>query len=175
MSVPEEQSEEVDFDTTGDKPKATGVDYLYGEALYRADPRSSPAGKSGTPGSVSATREVVISGGAFNTLQIWKLSGIGPAAELETFGIPVIKDLPGVGGNLQDRYEAGVTVSSSSKFALFKNCTFITTADDPCYETWTQRSSDPLAHGPYHDGMRLAIQVFDALPPLETGESFERV
>ncbi|OTB14600.1 putative GMC oxidoreductase [Daldinia sp. EC12] len=247
----------VNFDTTGGKPKATGVDYLYGESLCRADPRSSPTGNAGTPGSVSATREVIISGGAFDAPQILKLSGIGPAEELKNFGIPVIKDLPGVGGNLQDRYEVSVTVSSSSNFTLFHNCTFITTDDDPCYEAWGRPSPDPLAHGSYAtdgiamamflrsstagpdqdlwvsgapglyqgttsrgwrndagavnltsadprdtpritfrsfgegdqsravdaekdpqavvDGMRLAIQVFDTLEPLETDQSFKRV
>ena len=36
------------------------------------------------------------------------LSGIGPWAELERHGIEVKVDLPGVGKNLQDRYEVGV-------------------------------------------------------------------
>lgn len=48
----------VNFDTTGAKPKATGVDYLFGESLYRADPRASLTEDGGIPGSVSATREV---------------------------------------------------------------------------------------------------------------------
>ncbi|KAK6957145.1 hypothetical protein Daesc_002431 [Daldinia eschscholtzii] len=148
----------VNFDTTGGKPKATGVDYPYGEALYRADPRSSPTGNAGTLGSVSATREVIISGGAFNTPQILKLSDASPAEELKNYGIPIIKALPGVGGNLQDRYEVGVTVSSSSNFTLFHNCTFITTDDDPCYEAWVRPSPDPLVHGSYAtDGIAMAI------------------
>ncbi|KAI5866110.1 choline dehydrogenase [Durotheca rogersii] len=136
------------------KPKATGIEYLFGESLYRADPRSSTSGgKTGIPGSVTATREVIVAGGAFNTPQILKLSGIGPAAELARFGIPVVKDLPGVGGNLQDRYEVGVTAEAPRNFNLFDGCTFITTEDDPCYAAW--RSTRPgqgqslLARGPY--------------------------
>ncbi|MBE7182698.1 MAG: GMC family oxidoreductase N-terminal domain-containing protein, partial [Terriglobus roseus] len=95
----------VDFDTTGSKPRATGVSYLEGQSLYRADPRAPASGTPGTPGSVKAKREVIVAGGAFNTPQILKLSGIGAASELSEHSIPVLVDLPGVGTNLQDRYE----------------------------------------------------------------------
>jgi len=91
------------FDTTGATPKATGVEFLVGQSLYRADPRATASTTNGTPGSVSATREVIISAGTFNTPQLLKLSGVGPAAELASFDIPLIKDLPGVGTNMQDR------------------------------------------------------------------------
>lgn len=91
------------FDTSGTTPKATGVEFLVGQSLYRADPRAQASNTSGTPGSVTATREIIISAGTFNTPQILKLSGIGAAAELSSFGIPLIVDLPGVGANMQDR------------------------------------------------------------------------
>ncbi|KAI2472926.1 choline dehydrogenase [Annulohypoxylon bovei var. microspora] len=151
----------VVFDTTGSKPKATGIEYLYGESLYRADPRSNSTGDTGTPGSVAASREVIVAGGTFNTPQLLKLSGVGPASELSAHKILVVKDLPGVGGNLQDRYEVGVSAAAPQNFTLFSNCTFISTADDPCYAAWAQRTrarapvdgngSAPavLARGPY--------------------------
>jgi choline dehydrogenase len=50
----------------------------------------------------------VLAGGAFNTPQLLMLSGIGPRAHLESHGIPVRIALPGVGQNLQDRYEVAV-------------------------------------------------------------------
>ncbi|KAK3072952.1 hypothetical protein LTR53_005863 [Teratosphaeriaceae sp. CCFEE 6253] len=49
-----------------------------------------------------ARREVVISGGALNTPQILKLSGIGPSDELHSHGIGFVRNLPLVGSNLQD-------------------------------------------------------------------------
>ena len=53
-------------------------------------------------------REVILCGGAFNTPQLLMLSGIGPADKLARHGIGMRVDLPGVGQNLQDRYEVGV-------------------------------------------------------------------
>lgn len=130
----------VNFDTTGATPKATGVDYLYGKSLYRADVRASKE-DSGIPGTLFASREVIVSGGAFNTPQILKLSGVGPASELEAHGIPVIKDLPGVGGNMQDRYEVGVVGKAPSDFSLLSPCSFLgangtALMEDPCYKNW---------------------------------------
>lgn len=49
-----------------------------------------------------AKNEVVLSGGALNTPQLLKLSGIGPAEELKSHGINVVHELPMVGENLQD-------------------------------------------------------------------------
>lgn len=49
-----------------------------------------------------ATREVILSASALRTPQLLMLSGIGPAGTLAKFQIPVLKDAPGVGSNLQD-------------------------------------------------------------------------
>lgn len=54
---------------------------------------------------VRARREVILSAGAFGSPQLLKLSGIGPAEELRALGIPVVRDLPGVGENLQDHLD----------------------------------------------------------------------
>jgi len=56
-------------------------------------------GKSYT---VRATKEVIVSAGTLRSPQILQLSGIGPADELKRLGIPVVKNLPGVGKNLRD-------------------------------------------------------------------------
>ena len=71
-------------------------------------------------GTAYAEKEVIISGGTFNTPQLLKLSGIGPAAELKKLGIPVVVNLPGVGQNLQDRYENSVIVNLENPFSVFK-------------------------------------------------------
>jgi choline dehydrogenase len=91
------------FKSTGTNPKkkAAGIEYLQGKFLYSADPRSN-ANVTGKSGRVYASREVIISGGAFNTPQLLLLSGIGPRKQLEKFKIPVIADLPGVGQQLAD-------------------------------------------------------------------------
>jgi choline dehydrogenase len=54
---------------------------------------------------VRARREVVLAAGAFGSPQLLMLSGLGPAPELQRHGIPVQRNLPGVGQNLQDHID----------------------------------------------------------------------
>ncbi|OJU18084.1 MAG: choline dehydrogenase, partial [Sphingomonas sp. 66-10] len=52
-----------------------------------------------------AAREVILSGGPINSVQLLQLSGIGPAAALARHGITLVADRAGVGANLQDHLE----------------------------------------------------------------------
>lgn len=95
------------FDTSGScggKPRATGVEFMQGKSLYKADARYVEGAK-GTIKTATARKEVIISGGTFNTPQILMLSGIGPKADLEALKIPVLVDAQGVGKNMQDNQE----------------------------------------------------------------------
>jgi len=62
--------------------------------------------QGGVERRVRARREIVVAGGAINSPQILQLSGIGPADHLRSRGIEVVQDLPGVGANLQDHFQA---------------------------------------------------------------------
>lgn len=78
---------------------ATGVEYHYDGRRLVAD----------------ASEEVVLSAGAIDSPKLLMLSGVGPVAHLESHGIEVVHDSPGVGQNLQDHlfapttFEAGTT------------------------------------------------------------------
>jgi choline dehydrogenase len=85
-----------------EKPNAVGVTYL----------------RNGVLEQVRADREIILSGGAVNSPQLLMLSGIGPAEELKTLGIPVVFDLPGVGKNLQDHLQAGVIYACKQPITL---------------------------------------------------------
>lgn len=137
----------INFDQSGDKPKATGVEYLEGEYLYRASPLHR--GNTGRKGSVKAKKEVIISGGTFNTPQLLKLSGIGPQNELQKFGIPVVKHLPGVGTNMMDRYEIPVNVKHPEDFPILDGCTFDMKDHDLCLKQYLDNPYILGARGAY--------------------------
>lgn len=50
----------------------------------------------------NASKEIVVSGGAFDSPKILLRSGVGPTDELKDLSIPVIHHVPGVGKNLMD-------------------------------------------------------------------------
>jgi choline dehydrogenase-like flavoprotein len=77
---------------TLDGTRARGVEYRQGGSTQQA----------------SASRDVIMAAGTFNTPQILMLSGVGPAEHLLSFGINVAADLP-VGKNLQDHLGAYMT------------------------------------------------------------------
>jgi choline dehydrogenase-like flavoprotein len=56
--------------------------------------------------NINFSFQAIISGGTINSPQILMLSGIGPKETLDRFNIPVIKNLPGVGQNLQNHVGA---------------------------------------------------------------------
>lgn len=64
-------------------------------------------------------KEIICCGGAINSPQLLQLSGIGNAAELKNLGIDVIKDLPGVGENLQDHLELYVQYACKKPVSLY--------------------------------------------------------
>ncbi len=61
---------------------------------------------------------IVLSAGAIASPQVLMLSGVGPAAHLQAKGIPVVKDLPGVGQNLRDHPLVAVRVKTKEGFPL---------------------------------------------------------
>ncbi len=118
-----------------DASRATGVEYLKGERLYRA--HGQPGAAEGAPWRAQAAREVILAGGAFNTPQLLMLSGIGPRAVLEPLGIPVRIDLAGVGRNLQDRYEIGVVNRMAfDRWEILEGATF--SRGDRQYRDWAK-------------------------------------
>ncbi|QTT75324.1 GMC family oxidoreductase N-terminal domain-containing protein [Streptomyces mobaraensis NBRC 13819 = DSM 40847] len=62
--------------------------------------------KAGQELLVEAGREVILCAGAVDTPRLLMHSGVGPKADLEALGIPVVHDLPGVGENLLDHPES---------------------------------------------------------------------
>ena len=61
--------------------------------------------RGGEERRVRANREIVLSGGTVNSPQLLQLSGVGDAVRLRNLGIPVVRDLPEVGRNLQDHFQ----------------------------------------------------------------------
>jgi choline dehydrogenase len=74
-----------------------------------------------TPGGLEvahAGREVIVSGGAYGSPQLLQLSGVGPAQHLVDMGIDLVRDMPGVGSNLQDHFNTYCTYRISKNLSL---------------------------------------------------------
>jgi choline dehydrogenase len=74
--------------------------------------------KKGVRRIARARGEVIISGGVFNSPKILQLSGLGPPAVLQRFGIPVIRAMNTVGSNLQDHFSVRLVFRCTKRITL---------------------------------------------------------
>jgi choline dehydrogenase len=65
-----------------------------------------------------ARKEILVSGGAYNSPQLLQLSGVGPAELLKQHGIDVVMDAPGVGNDLQDHLQVRIVTHCSQRITL---------------------------------------------------------
>jgi choline dehydrogenase len=76
------------------------------------------------------------------------LSGIGPRKELERHRIPLHIESPGVGKNLQDRYEVGIVYKMREDFSTLANARFEADEQkDPVYREWKDASPEERKQG----------------------------
>ncbi len=84
--------------------------------------------QGGLEHTVRAAKEVILSGGAFNSPQLLQLSGVGPGALVQQHGLPLVLDVPGVGDALQDHLYV----------RTFWRCTKPITLNDDMMSWWRQ-------------------------------------
>lgn len=68
--------------------------------------------------SATARREVILSLGAIGTPQVLQLSGLGPAGLLQSHGVPVLRDAPGVGDAFQDHLQVRMVFKSRRRVTV---------------------------------------------------------
>lgn len=162
---------QLEPDLNGGPPRAVGVVFQRGVGLYAASlPASNPA-----PANEEACycrREVILSGGAFNSPQLLMLSGIGDPQKLghslSSQANQRIVPLPGVGANLMDRCEISVISTLQKPFALLKGVELRPDAkDDPAMAAWKAEEARAIRQGVYR-GNGAAIVILRRSHPRVT-------
>ncbi len=111
-------------------------------------------------------REVIVAAGALQSPQLLQLSGVGPEALLHEHGIPVLRDLPGVGENLQDHLQQRL---------IFRCAKPITTNDElnslsgrmKIALQWLLARSGPLAVGINQGGLFTRVLPESKTPDIQ--------
>ncbi|MBK0327584.1 GMC family oxidoreductase N-terminal domain-containing protein [Rhodobacteraceae bacterium F11138] len=133
-----------------DGDRATGVTYM----------------QQGELKTVNAAREVIVSGGAIESPRILMLSGLGPKAHLEEIGITPLRDLPGVGQNLNDHtlcpviYEGAQPIPAPSDMSI-----------TPLHAHLFAKS-DPALAGPDMQPLFFHVPYYAPEQKAETGNAF---
>ena len=135
---------------TFDGRRATGVEYL----------------QDGRPSTARAAREVLLCAGAVQSPQVLELSGVGQPEVLRRHSIPLVKDLPGVGENLQDHLQ----------FRLLYKCSKPITTNDDLASWWRRlgigwqwlvHRSGPMAIGINHGGLFTKVLPESSTPDIQ--------
>ncbi|HEX3864693.1 MAG TPA: choline dehydrogenase [Stellaceae bacterium] len=85
-----------------DGDRAVGIEY------------QTPQGKQ----TARARQEIIVSGGVYGSPQLLQLSGVGPGDMLQEFGIPVVRDMEGVGKHLHDHFNTYLVWRCAQKVTL---------------------------------------------------------
>jgi choline dehydrogenase len=127
-----------------DGRRATGVDLVRGGGAAQGDTEGRDLG---VEQFVGCRGEVILASGAIGSTQILQLSGIGPGAELQDLGVPVVHSSPGVGANLQDHLQLRMAFKVSNVATLNR------LANNPFGKAWIALQyalwrSGPMAMSP---------------------------
>jgi choline dehydrogenase len=159
--------------------RAVGVEYLPRLGVYDATPEERWTNVPTAPRQlyVRDGGEVILAGGTFNTPQLLMLSGLGPRKDLEDekIKIDVRLDMPGVGRNLQDRYELGVVAELSEDLSILKEAHFYAPGDpqdpqvgapDPVLREWMNHRGVYASNGVTLTIIRRSKQAASDVPDL---------
>ncbi|KAI0837752.1 hypothetical protein F5Y06DRAFT_63719 [Hypoxylon sp. FL0890] len=142
--------DKIVFDTSGEHPKAIGVQF--------------ESEKDGRRAIANANKEVVLAAGAFGTPKLLELSGVGSREHLEHLGIPIVVNNPNVGENLQDHPTAGVSFEAAEGVKTMDGLS----RQDPevvaaAMQEYMTNKAGPLAVGGNFTGSLLPVADFVAV------------
>lgn len=116
--------------------------------------------------TLTATKEVILSAGAFNSPQLLMLSGIGPQAHLRSHGIEVIADRAEVGANLQEHVDITVHVRNKKTDTIALNPLGLLQLAKATWQYWRHRTG-AMAHAPCEVGGFIKSTDAQAEPDLQ--------
>jgi choline dehydrogenase len=117
---------------------------------------------AGAVRTARARKEILVSGGAYNSPQLLQLSGIGPADLLRAHGIGVVLDAPGVGNDLQDHMQVRMVMRCA------KSVTLNDVVNSPVRQIWAGLQYAALRKGPLTIAAGTAGAFFKTNPRLAT-------
>lgn len=121
-------------------------------------------------------REIIVAAGAIGSPQLLMLSGIGPADQLKSLGIPVVVDAPQVGQNLADHHFAQLVYQTLPAMGTSWQWRFNSTAAQKAREEYTANGAGLLGapNGNVFAALRLPDTVFDGVGSYHTSLPADR-
>ncbi|SPO06741.1 related to alcohol oxidase [Cephalotrichum gorgonifer] len=103
--------------------------------------------RDGEESEFVSSKHVVLAAGTVNTARILQLSGIGPAKLLESLGIDLVVDSPGVGANFQDHPSFFAVYQFNNNTAINSDLMNNPEFYDTAWEEYTSNKTGPFTHG----------------------------
>ncbi len=122
--------------------------------------------QKGAGKTVSAKREVILSGGAFQSPQMLMLSGVGPGAHLQEHGVAIVADAPDVGGNLQDHLDYTALYKTPSEESVGLNFGMVRKFF-PSLSAYRKRGEGPFTSNLAESGGFLKTDPGEAEPDIQ--------